>query len=117
MISFPANTEIFIFHRPVSFGCGVDGMIRYCKLLLSKEVIENAYFLFISKSLKQIRAIWFDGQGFLLCTKRMSKGSFKNWPKSSNDASSIVSFFEAQSLFSDGDYKKAQHKKIWKKIS
>ena len=116
MISFPANTEIFIFHNPVSFACGVDGMIRYCKILMKKEVIEDSYFMFISKSMKQIRTFWFDGQGFLLCTKRSSQGRFKHWPKSSDEAFALLSFFEAQTIFSDGDFKKAEHKKIWKKI-
>jgi hypothetical protein len=28
MISFPANTDIFVLHKPVSFSCRIDGKIR-----------------------------------------------------------------------------------------
>ena len=117
MISFPANTDIFICHSPVSFGCGFDGMIRYCRILLKKEALGQAYFMFINKGKEQIRVLWYDGQGFLLCTKRSSKGQFKNWPKNTGEIYSIFPFFHAQTLFSGGDPKEFNFKKIWKKIA
>lgn len=49
MISFPANTDIFVCHVPVSFGCGHDGMIRYCRIILKKEPLGKSYFMFINK--------------------------------------------------------------------
>lgn len=117
MISFPANTDIFINHRPVSFGCGIDGMLRYCRILLKKEPLGEAYFMFINKGGEQIRVLWYDGQGFSLCTKRSSQGRFSNWPKNSEEIYSVFSFFHAQILFSGGDPKASKTKKIWKKIT
>ena len=116
MISFPAHVDIFVCHKGVSFGCGIDGMIRYCRVILQKDPVSQAYFLFISKRKNQIRALWFDGQGFSLCTKRTSVGSFLNWPKSSDDVLSIFSGFDAQVLFLGGDINSAKIKKEWKKI-
>lgn len=117
MISFPANTDVFVCHNPVSFCCGVDGMIRYCRIILKKEPLSRAYFLFINKGKEQLRALWYDGQGFSLCTKRSSKGQFKNWPKNLDELYSTFSCFDAQIIFSGGDPKKANSKIIWKKIS
>ena len=116
MISFPANTDIFVCHQPVSFGCGIDGMIRYCKIILNKEPLSKAYFMFINKGKEQIRILWYDGQGFSLCTKRSSQGRFLYWPKNSNELCTIISFFDAQILFSGGELKSTKAKKIWKKI-
>ena len=116
MISFPANTDIFVNHIPVSFGCGIDGMVRYCKIILNKEPLSQAYFMFISKSKKQIRVLWYDGQGFSLCTKRCSKGSFTNWPKDQNEITSTFTYFDAQILFSGGDPQSVKSKEVWKKI-
>ena len=64
MISFPANTDIFVVHTPVSFACGIDGMACglmgkdfYCVqkdcqkailnigLLIKKNVLHNFHFL------------------------------------------------------------------------
>jgi transposase len=117
MISFPANTDIFVCHQPVSFGCGFDGMIRYCRVILNREPLGQAYFMFISKGKDQIRVLWYDGQGFSLCTKRSSRGSFINWPRNELELCSNFSFFEAQIIFSGGDPKNTKTKNIWKKIA
>jgi transposase len=117
MISFPANTDIFVVHTPVSFACGIDGMARYCRVILQKEPLSRAYFIFINKSKIQLRVLWFDGQGFLLCTKRLSKGHFKYWPLDKEKCSSQFPFFGAQTLFSGGDFLSAKSGKIWKKIA
>jgi transposase len=116
MISFPANTDIFICHIPVSFGCGFDGMIRYCRIILKKEPLGKAYFMFINKGREQIRMLWYDGQGFLLCTKRNSKGQFLNWPKNSEEVFTTCSFFAAQILISGGDPKSVKSKEMWQKL-
>lgn len=117
MIAFPAHVDIFICHNPVSFGCGIDGMIRYCSIILKQDPVSRAYFLFLNKKKNQIRVLWFDGQGFTLCTKRSSVGNFSNWPQSSDIACSIFSGFDAQILFSGGNSKKACIKKIWKNLT
>ena len=117
MISFPANVDIFVVHTPVSFSCGIDGMIRYCCIILKKEPLSRAYFLFINKRKEQLRALWFDGQGFLLCTKRLSSGRYKYWPINDEGLCSQFPFFDAHILFSGGDFLSAKAEKIWKKVS
>jgi transposase len=117
MIAFPAGVEIVVFHTPVRFGCGIDGMCRLCRSVLKREPMSRAYFLFINRAEEQIRILWYDGQGFLLATKRLSKGRFRHWPKASDSAESIVTFFEAQHFLSDGKMSEAQCRKVWKKIA
>jgi transposase len=114
MIAFPANADIVVVHTPVSFGCGIDGMKRYCQLVLKQEPIERAYFLFINKKGDQQRTLWFDGQGFSLCTKRLSTGRFRNWPKRTDKISSLVSFFEASTLLAGGNPSVSGFTSIWK---
>lgn len=117
MISFPANTEIVLIHNAISFACGIDGMCRYCRIILSREPMNRAYFLFINKRHEQMRVFWYDGQGFLLTTKRLSSGKFCHWPKSGSSAESIISFFQANVLLSGGDIHSINFHKQWKKVS
>jgi len=117
MISFPAHIDIFVIHTPVSFGCGIDGMARYCRLILKKEPTTQAYFMFQNKRREQLRVLWFDGQGLLLCTKRLSKGTFKYWPKGNSSSCSSLNFFDAQTLISGGNIFEKKHCKIWKKLT
>ena len=57
MMTFPSQTKIYLFHNPVSFGCGLEGMLRYCRALVGFELVERGYFMFISKSLKMMSSI------------------------------------------------------------
>jgi len=117
VISFPAGVEIVLFHSPISFGCGIDGMCRYCRILLKREPMGSGYFMFLNRSREQIRVLWYDGQGFLLCTKRLSSGKFKNWPKAGSTPETIIRFFEAQIVMAGGDMSKSNYGIEWKKIS
>ena len=117
MISIPAAVAVFVIHEPVSFGCGIDGMRGHCVRIAMKDPISDGYFLFINKKRNQARVIWYDGQGFLLCTKRMSKGSFKNWPRAGECSISLVEHFQAQGLIAGADLSQENYHKIWKKVS
>lgn len=117
MIAFPANVELVVVHTPVSFSCGIDGMRRYCQIILQRDPIDCGYFLFKNRCGDKARVLWFDGQGFCLFTKRLSKGCFREWPKHGESASSIASFFEAQALIAGGNIAEKKFAKVWKKIA
>jgi transposase len=116
MIAFPANADMVVVHTPVSFACGIDGMCRYCRVILSREPMERAYFLFINKRREKVRVLWYDGQGFVLCMKRLSHGTFKNWPKQGESYSSIATFFQAHALIAGGEILTQKTAAVWKNI-
>jgi hypothetical protein len=115
MISFPAGCEIFVVHEAVSFGRGIDGMCALCRVMLGKEPLSSAYFLFRNRSQTQVRVLWYDGQGFSLCTKRLSTGKFPVWPASSTAPASLVSWHKAQALLAGAV--SLGGAPLWKKIS
>lgn len=114
---FASHSEIILVHDPVSFIKGIDGLVAICRQVLEREPMDRCYFLFINRARKQIRSLWYDGQGFNLCTKRLSTGTFYNWPRLSVDKSKTIEFFEAQLLWSAGDMSTSKFKPLWKKIA
>jgi transposase len=102
MISFPASTKIVIVTQPVSFSGGIDKMRGLALSMTTLDPFEHGYFLFISRSKKQIRVLWYDGQGFVLTNKRVSAGKFKNWPNNEKKSHLFAKHFVATSLFFDG---------------
>ena len=99
MIAFPAGSEIFVVHERVSFARGIDGMCALCRQMLFREPLCAAYFLFLNRARSQVRVLWYDGQGFWLCTKRLSRGTFPIWPKAcEGKAGSLVAWHAAQAL-------------------
>ena len=114
MITFPAGCEIVVMHEGVSFGRGIDGMCAICRAVLHREPLSSAYFLFRNRSHTQVRVLWYDGQGFSLCTKRLSVGRFPIWP-TSPEPSSLVAWHAAQSLLAGAASVGAAP--IWRKIT
>lgn len=115
MISIPAFVSVYVIHDPVSFACGIDGMRGICVRILKKDPVDSGYFLFVNKSRKQVRAIWYDGQGFVLATKRLSLGKFDKWPMSGESVFSVVEHFQAQGLLNGGFHLEKMFHPVWKK--
>ena len=115
MIAVPAQIPVYVVHEPVSFGRGIDGMRGICLQILGKDPLDRGYFFFINRRQNQIRAIWYDGQGFILATKRLSSGRFRNWPKLGDSSFSMVQHFQAQGLLNDGIHSEKCFHPVWKK--
>lgn len=81
MIQIPANANILVMHEPISFRNGIDGTAAVARLVLQREPLEGALFIFRNRSRRMLRILYYDGSGFWLCTKRLSKGCFSAWPE------------------------------------
>ena len=69
---------------PGLIGAGIDGLAYICKDRLSSNPRSGTLFVFINRSRTMVRTLVYDGTGFWLMTKRLSKGKFQHWPKSNN---------------------------------
>ncbi len=80
MIQLTAQTKILLATTPADFRCGIDGLAALCRLQLKQNPSCGTLFVFINRSKTMIRALTYDGSGFWLMTKRLSKGKFTQWP-------------------------------------
>jgi len=94
MIHMTNETQILLASEPADFRKGLDGFIALCQLSLAQNPRSEARFVFINKNKTMIRVLSFDGTGFWLMTKRLSKGKFQGWPSRGN----VVSAFSALQL-------------------
>jgi hypothetical protein len=67
---------------PVDFRRQMDGLIAHCRQALSAEPMSGTLFVFINRSKTMIRVLVYEGNGFWLMTKRLSRGTFTGWPNS-----------------------------------
>jgi hypothetical protein len=58
----------------------------------------------------------YDGQGFWLCQKRLSKGRFKAWPVNGQSRLRQLAVYEVQLLIWNGNPGKANVTPLWKPI-
>lgn len=90
MIHLTADTQIMIAIAPGDFRAGIDGFAARCRQQLKQDPRDGILFVFINRSKTMVRALIYDGTGYWLMTKRLSKGRFKGWPKSSESICPIV---------------------------
>ena len=83
MIPITSSTPILIAIKPVDFRCQIDGLAAHCRRTLSNDPMSGTFFIFINRAKTMIRVLVYDDNGFWLMTKRLSKGRFSGWPKSS----------------------------------
>ncbi len=74
------HMKILLAVEPVDFRKGIDGMAALCRTVLKADPFTGCLFVFLNRSKTSIKIISYDGQGFWLCQKRLSKGRFNWWP-------------------------------------
>jgi transposase len=120
MIQLTAHMRILVCTTPLDMRKGIDGIQAYCRQVLGENPMNGAAFMFISRSRKQLRVLVYDGQGFWLCTKRLSAGRFPHWPEPKTETGDRwlkeLESCEAQVLLHGGDPRQIKLIQPWKKI-
>lgn len=80
MIQITPHIKIFLCREAVDFRKGIDGLAGVCRKQLSKDPFCGSMFIFRNKRQTTLKILLYDGQGFWLFIKRLSKGRFKWWP-------------------------------------
>jgi transposase len=95
MIAIVPQMRVLLAVQPVDFRRGIDGLVAICRERLHAEPMSGALFIFASRKRRSIKILAYDGQGFILCQKRLSCGRFGWWP---TDGSSTVCPLEPHQL-------------------
>lgn len=85
MLTITHKHKVFLAVHPLDFRRRLDGTLAVCRQQLELEPMSGHVFVFRNKKTTTIRCIIYDNGGFWLTEKRLSKGRFKYWPKSSYD--------------------------------
>jgi len=93
---------------------GIDGLVQLCRERLLADPFSGCVFVFRSRRATSIRILSYDGQGFWLAQKRLSKGRFVWWPSGSGPARTIEAH-QAQLLLAAGN-PDTQAALMWRRI-
>jgi transposase len=116
MIQVTPQMRILVAIEPADFRKGIDGLARVCREELRRDPFNGCVFVFRNRSAKSIKILVYDGQGFWLCQKRMSKGKFRWWPRSPSARSRCLESHELAVLLSAGDPTRAQGAPAWRRV-
>lgn len=116
MIAVAPQMRVWVAVEPVDFRCGIDGLAAVCRQRLQADPMSGALFIFSSRRRHSIKILAYDGQGFVLCQKRLSSGRFSWWPASGEQASVRLDAHELQLLLWNGDPSRSTTAPLWRPI-
>lgn len=103
MIALTPRTKILLAVKPADFRKGIDGLSAICRNHLKKDPFNGTVFVFINKRRTSIKALQYNGTGFWLHQKRLSRGRFTWWPKTVDDKVTDLDMLGLQMLLFNGN--------------
>ena len=115
MIQITPQMRILVAVDPVDGRKGIDSLAQVCREKLSADPFSGCLFVFRSRSGAAIKILCYDGQGFWIAQKRLSKGRFGWWPRG-KEPSQTLQAHQAQLLLAAGNPETAAAP-VWRKVS
>jgi transposase len=116
MIQTSPQMRVLVAVEPADFRRGIDGLARHCRAALGEDPFTGAVFVFRNRRRTAVKLLVYDGQGFWLCHKRLSKGRFRWWPTSRDRAAAAMQAHELQVLLFAGDPSATRSAPMWRKV-
>jgi len=116
MIQITPHMRILLAVEPADFRKGIDGLAGICRTVLHTDPLGGSVFIFRNRKSTSIKILIYDGQGFWLCQKRLSKGCFRWWPDENDKKTKSLAADELQLLLWNGNPAASTVGDMWKKI-
>src|SRR6266542_3156683 len=115
VIQIAPQMRILVAIEAVDGRKGIDSLARLCQEKLQEDPFSGCLFVFRSRRGTSIRILTYDGQGFWLAQKRLSKGRFVWWP-SGKEPTRRLQVHQAQLLLAAGNPETAAAP-VWRRVS
>ena len=86
---FNCNCPVYIACGYTDLRRGIDGLAGLVQTQFQLDPFQTALFLFCGRRRDRIKALYWEGDGFLLLYKRLEAGKFK-WPRSENELRNLT---------------------------
>ncbi|HEY4378791.1 MAG TPA: IS66 family insertion sequence element accessory protein TnpB [Acidobacteriaceae bacterium] len=119
MLALTPQMRILVAVEAVDFRKGIDSLAELCRAKLDVDPFSGSVFVFRSRRATSIKILVYDGQGFWLATKRLSKGRFRWWPRGAGESAEparTLRVHQAQVLFAAGN-PDIDAAPVWRKVS
>ena len=87
---FHGADKVFLATGFTDLRRGIDGLAAIVQQQFELDPFTNTLFLFCGRQRDRIKALYWEGDGFVLLYKRLESGSFQ-WPRSETEAKALTS--------------------------
>ena len=82
-------TRVYLVTGYTDLRFGIDGLAAVVQGKLELDPYSRALFLFCGRRRDRIKALYWEGNGFVLLYKRLESGSFQ-WPRKESEARALT---------------------------
>ena len=86
---FTGAEKVYIACGYTDLRCGIDGLAGIVQQQFQLDPFTNTLFLFCGRRRDRIKALYWEGNGFVLLYKRLESGSFQ-WPRNEAEARELT---------------------------
>ena len=122
MIQITPQMHVLVAVEAVDGRKGIDSLAAFCRERLQADPFSGWMFIFRTRSGQAIKILCYDGQGFWMAQKRLSKGRFRWWPQGNAlstlapGVSTTLEAHQAQLLMAAGN-PETPAAPVWRKVS
>ena len=102
MIGSSRRMSVFAYGAPVDMRRGFDGLHALVANDLKQDVLDGELFVFVSRTRKRAKVLFWDGTGLVVYAKRLEKGRFTAPWQTASDAEPLVMTVAELALFLEG---------------
>ncbi len=117
MLQITPHMKILVAIEPADFRCGIDGLASRCQETLQQDPFAGTVFVFRNRRGTALKVLMYDGQGYWLCQKRLSRGRFSWWPSAAKGGAQRLAAHELLVLLSAGNPTKTGAAPDWRPVS
>ena len=117
MLQITPQMKILVAVEPADFRRGIDGLARLCQEKLRQDPFLGAVFVFRNRRGTALKLLTYDGQGFWLCHKRLSRGQFPWWPSAAAGGALRLAAHQLAVLLSAGNPTQTGAAADWRPVS
>lgn len=117
MIQITPQMRVLVAVELADFRRGIDGIARLCRESLASDPFSGTVYVFRNRRRTAIKILVYDGQGYWLHYKRLSKGQFRFWPLDAGKKTARLRTPELQVLLFGGDPAGARPAPNWRRVS
>ncbi len=116
MVQLTPQSRILLALAPVDFRNGIDGLAAVCRQTVAQNPLDGAIYVFRNRTGTTLKLLCYDGQGYWLCTKRLSQGRLRWWPRADGTTVRLVAR-ELQVLLWNGCPDRAAMAADWRQVA
>ena len=108
--------RILVAVEPADFRKGIDGLATGLPGAVATGPVWGFYLFSRNRRATSIKALLYDGQGFWMCQKRLSKGRFAHWPQHGSSATEALEAHQLGVLLAGGNPAAAKGYPPWRRV-